>query len=99
MSADVRPLVDQIARTRAELTDVLADPGLPSDRARYAAVSKRWADLAEAFELAARWEDADQRARPRRRPCWPRATTTRCGRSSPTPAPSSTSWRRASARR
>ncbi|HEX2503731.1 MAG TPA: peptide chain release factor 1 [Miltoncostaeaceae bacterium] len=62
MSADVRPLVDQIARTRAELTDVLADPGLPSDRARYAAVSKRWAGLAEAFELAARWEDADQRA-------------------------------------
>ncbi len=62
MSADVRPLVNQIARTRAELADALADPGLPSDRARYAAVSKRWADLADAFELATLWEDADQRA-------------------------------------
>ncbi len=58
MSADVRPLVEQIARTRAELADALGDPGLPSDRARYAAVSKRWADLSEAFELAALWEDA-----------------------------------------
>jgi peptide chain release factor 1 len=62
MSADVRPLVQQIARTRAELADALADPGLPSDRARYAAVSKRWADLAGAFDLAALWEDADMRA-------------------------------------
>jgi peptide chain release factor 1 len=58
VSADVRPLVEQIARTRAELGDALADPGLPSDRARYAAVTKRWADLSEAFELAALWEDA-----------------------------------------
>jgi peptide chain release factor 1 len=61
VSADVRPLVEQIARTRAELADALADPELPSDRARYAAVSKRWADLSEAFELAGRWEDAAQR--------------------------------------
>ena len=58
MSADVRPLVEQIARTRAELADALADPELTSDRARYAAVSKRWSDLADAFELAALWEDA-----------------------------------------
>jgi peptide chain release factor 1 len=58
VSADVRPLVEQIARTRAELADALADPGLTSDRARFAAVSKRWADLSEAFELAALWEDA-----------------------------------------
>jgi peptide chain release factor 1 len=58
VSADVRPLVEQIARTRAELADALADPELTSDRARYAAVSKRWSDLADAFELAALWEDA-----------------------------------------
>jgi peptide chain release factor 1 len=58
VSADVRALVEQIARTRAELAEALADPDLPADRARYAAVSKRWADLAEAFELAASWEDA-----------------------------------------
>ena len=58
MSTDVRPLVEQIARTRAELGDALADPDLHSDRARYAAVTKRWSDLAEAFELASLWEDA-----------------------------------------
>jgi peptide chain release factor 1 len=58
VSADVRALVEQIARTRAELAEALGDPELPSDRARYAAVTKRWADLAEAFELAASWEDA-----------------------------------------
>ena len=62
MSTDVRPLVEQIARTRGELADALGDPELPSDRARYAAVSKRWADLSEAFELAALWEDAADRA-------------------------------------
>jgi peptide chain release factor 1 len=62
VSTDVRPLVEQIARTRDELADALGDPGLPSDRARYAAVSKRWADLSEAFELAALWEDAAGRA-------------------------------------
>ena len=62
MSMDVRPLVEQIARTRDELADALGDPELPSDRARYAAVTKRWADLAEAFELAALWEDAADRA-------------------------------------
>ncbi len=58
MSADVRPLVEQIARTRADLADALGDPELPSDRARYAAVSRRWAGLSEAFDLAALWEDA-----------------------------------------
>jgi peptide chain release factor 1 len=62
VSTDVRPLVEQIARTRDELADALGDPELPSDRARYAAVTKRWADLAEAFELAALWEDAADRA-------------------------------------
>ena len=62
MSTDVRPLVEQIARTRGELADALGDPELPTDRARYAAVSKRWADLSEAFELAALWEDAADRA-------------------------------------
>lgn len=62
MSADVARLVEQIVRTREELTEALADPGLPADRARYAAVSKRWSDLADAFELAARWRDAAGRA-------------------------------------
>ena len=60
MSTDdpVRPLVEQIMRTRDELSEALADPGLPSDRSRYAEVNKRWSDLAEAFSLAERWRDA-----------------------------------------
>ena len=33
VSTDVRPLVEQIARTRDELADALGDPELPSDRA------------------------------------------------------------------
>jgi peptide chain release factor 1 len=62
VSADVRALVAQIGRTRAELSEALSDPDLPADRGRYAAVNKRWSDLAEAFELAALWEDAESRA-------------------------------------
>jgi peptide chain release factor 1 len=62
VSADVRALVEQIMRTREELAESLADPDLPADRARYAAVNKRWADLAQAFELADRWRDATERA-------------------------------------
>ena len=58
-----RPLVEQIMRTRDELSEALADPGLPSDRARYAEVNKRWSDLAEAFALAERWRDAEGRVR------------------------------------
>ncbi|WP_217915929.1 peptide chain release factor 1 [Miltoncostaea marina] len=48
-------------RTRAELSEALADPELPSDRARFATVNKRWSDLAAAFELAERWQDAAER--------------------------------------
>ena len=60
MSSDTRSLVEQILRTRSELTDALADPDLSADRARYASVNKRWSDLSEAFDLAARWEDASE---------------------------------------
>jgi peptide chain release factor 1 len=62
VSADTASLVEQIARTRDELAEALGDPGLSSDRARYADVNRRWAGLAQAFELAARWQDASQRA-------------------------------------
>ena len=61
MSTDARALAEQIVRTRAELSEALADPELPADRARYAAVNKRWSDLAGAFELADRWQDASER--------------------------------------
>ncbi len=62
MSAGARSLVDQIVRTRAELSEALADPDLSADRARYADVNRRWSQLAEAFALADRWEDATGRA-------------------------------------
>ncbi len=62
MSTGARSLVDQIVRTRAELSEALADPDLSADRARYADVNRRWSHLTEAFSLADRWEDAAGRA-------------------------------------
>jgi peptide chain release factor 1 len=55
-------LVETIERTREELDEALGDPALASDRRRYAQVTKRYADLREAFALAARWRDASERA-------------------------------------
>ena len=55
-------LAEQVLRTRDELSQALADPALPSDRLRYAEVTRRWAALAQAFELAERLEDARGRA-------------------------------------
>ena len=63
MSTDNARLVEQISRTRAELAEALADPDLTSDRLRYAEVTRRWSHLAEAFDLAARFEDAEGRVR------------------------------------
>ena len=62
MSTGARSLVDQIVRTRAELSEALADPDLSADRARYADVNRRWSHLTEAFSLADRWGDAAGRA-------------------------------------
>ena len=45
MSADVDRLVDQIVRTRGELSEAMADPDLAADRARYAEVNRRWSGL------------------------------------------------------
>jgi peptide chain release factor 1 len=61
VSAGARSLVDQIVRTRVELSEALADPDLSADRARYADVNRRWSHLAEAFTLADRWIDATGR--------------------------------------
>lgn len=62
MSADVDRLVEQIVRTRGELSEAMADPDLAADRARYAEVNRRWSGLVEAFELADAWGDASERA-------------------------------------
>jgi peptide chain release factor 1 len=61
VSTGARSLVDQIVRTRAELSEALADPDLSVDRARYADVNRRWSHLAEAFTLADSWQDASGR--------------------------------------
>jgi peptide chain release factor 1 len=58
----VAGLVAAVERTRAELEEALADPGLAEDRARFADVGKRYADLGPAFDLAAQWRDAAERA-------------------------------------
>src|SRR5262249_14646294 len=58
----VAGLVAAVERTRAELEEALADPGLAENRARFADVGKRYADLGPAFDLAARWRDAAERA-------------------------------------
>ena len=55
-------LVEQIEATRGELQDAMADPGLVSDRARFAEVNRRWSALTEAFALVDRWRDATARA-------------------------------------
>ncbi|MEW6582053.1 MAG: peptide chain release factor 1 [Actinomycetota bacterium] len=56
-------MVAQLERTRAELDEALADPDLPSDRARYAEVTRRYAGLQQAFDLAAEFRDLEAQAR------------------------------------
>jgi len=51
-------LVDQVEATRIELETAMADPELVSDRVRFAEVNRRWSGLSQAFELAARYRDA-----------------------------------------
>jgi peptide chain release factor 1 len=63
VSSVVERLVAQVERTRGELSEALADPDLPSDRERYAEVTRRWSELTEAFALADRYRDAASRVR------------------------------------
>ena len=62
MSSGTERLVEQIERSRDELSRALADTELVSDRARYADVNRRWSQLQDAFGLAERWRDAAGRA-------------------------------------
>ena len=59
--ASIERLVEQVERTRAELEGALGDPDLPSDRVRFAEVSRRYAGLGDAFELAVAYRDAESR--------------------------------------
>jgi peptide chain release factor 1 len=63
MRRGVEALVEQLERTRRELDTALADPALVADRARFAEVAKRHADLERAFRLAERYRDAESRVR------------------------------------
>ncbi len=63
MSSGTLPLVEQIERTQHELTEALADPDLAADRARFAALTRRYSGLETAFALAARYRDAQSQAR------------------------------------
>jgi peptide chain release factor 1 len=56
-------LADQVERSRRELTDALADPGISGDHARYAQLAKRYSDLEPAARLVERYRDAAERAR------------------------------------
>ena len=58
MSGGVEGLVSQVERTRAELSQALSDPDVASDRKRYADLTRRYAGLEEAAQLAVRWRDA-----------------------------------------
>ena len=62
MGNDVSRLVEQVERTRAELSEALSDPDAASDRTRYADLTRRYAGLEEAASLAARWRDSEQQA-------------------------------------
>ena len=62
MSGGVEGLVSQVERTRAELSQALSDPDVASDRKRYADLTRRYAGLEEAAQLAAKWRDASGRA-------------------------------------
>ena len=60
--ATLARLVERIERSRDELTEQLGDPDLPSDRARFAEVSRRFAGLGEAFELSEAFRAAESQA-------------------------------------
>ncbi len=62
MSSATGRLVEQIERSRDELTAAMSDPDLAQDRVRYADVNRRWSNLSSAIELAERWRDAHTRA-------------------------------------
>jgi peptide chain release factor 1 len=58
MSGGVSRLVEQVERTRAELSDALSEPDVAADRMRYADLTRRYSSLEEAAVLAVRWRDA-----------------------------------------
>ena len=51
----IEQLVDQIEARFAELEGQMSDPGVISDRERYAAVGREYRELQAAHELAGRW--------------------------------------------
>jgi peptide chain release factor 1 len=55
-------LIDEIERSYGELTEQLADPNVLGDRARYAGVARRHAELQATHELVVRYREAGRTA-------------------------------------
>jgi len=55
-------LIDEIERSYGELTEQLADPDVLGDRARYAGVARRHAELQATHELVVRYREAGRTA-------------------------------------
>ena len=58
--AAIDNLIDEIERSYEELNAQLADPEVLADRARYAGIARKHAELQQAYELARRFREAEQ---------------------------------------
>lgn len=58
--AAIDNLIDEIERSYEELNAQLADPEVLGDRARYAGIARKHAELQQVYELARRFREAEQ---------------------------------------
>jgi peptide chain release factor 1 len=58
--AAIDNLIDEIERSYEELNAQLADPEVLADRARYAGIARKHAELQQAYDLARRFREAEQ---------------------------------------
>jgi peptide chain release factor 1 len=58
--ATIDNLIDEIERSYEELNAQLADPEVLGDRARYADIARKHAELQQVYELARRFREAEQ---------------------------------------
>jgi len=58
--AAIDNLIDEIERSYEELNTQLADPEVLGDRARYADIARKHAELQQVYELARRFREAEQ---------------------------------------
>ena len=58
--AAIDNLIDEIERSYEELNAQLADPEVLGDRARYASIARKHAELQQVYDLARRFREAEQ---------------------------------------